>query len=260
MRELPLQVRVGIHTGLVVVSEMGGGGYRDPMAIVGETPNIAARLQEKALPNSVVISPATQRLVAGLFECRDLGPQTLKGISTPLTVYQVVRESEVRSRFEVAVRAGLTPLVGREEELGLLQRRWEQAKAGAGQVVLLSGEPGIGKSRLVQVLKERIATEPHTRLECRCSPYYQHSALYPVLDLLQRVLQFQREDSPKEKLRKLEEAGEPYGFALPEVVPLFASLLSVSLPERYSPLILTPQKQKEKTQQAIVTWLLKEGE
>src|SRR5262249_20210008 len=133
----PLQVRIGIHTGLVVAGEMGSGEYREPRAIVGETPNIAARLQEKAEPNSVVISPATHQLVTGLFECQDLGVQTLKGLSAPLSVYRVVRESEVQSRFEAAVRRGLTPLVGREEELGLLRRRWAQAQAGAGQIVLL---------------------------------------------------------------------------------------------------------------------------
>src|SRR5262249_33902084 len=147
LQHSPLQVRIGIHTGLVVVSDMGGGGYSDPKAIVGETPNIAARLQEKAVPNSVVISPATQRLVAGLFECQDLGPQTLKGIATPLTVYQVVRESGAQSRFEVAVTTGLTPLVGREHEVGLLQEQWARARQGEGQVVLLSGEAGTGKSR-----------------------------------------------------------------------------------------------------------------
>ncbi len=133
-----LQVRIGIHTGLVVVGEVGGGAKREQLA-VGETLNVAARLQEKAPPNSVVVSPTTYRLVTGLFECQDLGPQTLKGISTRVSVYRVVRESEAQSRFEAAVRAGLTPLIGREHEVGLLQERWEQAKQGAGQVVLLSG-------------------------------------------------------------------------------------------------------------------------
>src|SRR5262249_6138868 len=144
----PLQVRIGIHTGLVVAGGMGAGDQPEPLGIVGEAPNIAARLQEQAAPNSVVISTSTHRLVTGLFECQELGPQVLKGIASPLTVYRVVRESEVRSHFEVAVTTGLTLLVGREEELGLLRRRWAQAQEGAGQVVLLSGEPGIGKSRL----------------------------------------------------------------------------------------------------------------
>src|SRR5262245_1873530 len=204
LRDFPLQVRIGIHTGLVVVGEMGGGGYRDPRAIVGETPNIAARLQGIAEPNTVLISEATARLVHGLFECHAHGPQTLKGVSTPVPVYRVLRESDVQSRFEVAVRTGLTPLVGREEELGLLRRRWEQAQAGEGQVVLLSGEPGIGKSRLVQTLKEHVIAEGATRLEFRGSPYHQNSALYPIIDHLQRLLQFARDDAPVVKLEKLQ--------------------------------------------------------
>src|SRR5262249_21540147 len=189
----PLQVRIGIHTGLVVAGEMGTEEQPEPLAIVGETPNIAARLQEKALPNGVVMSPATRQLVAGLFECQDLGPQRLKGLSLPLSVYQVIGESTAQSRFEVAVHQGLTPLVGRAEELALLQRRWEQAKQEAGQVVLLSGEPGIGKSRLVQELKEQVASDGAVRIEFRCSPYHQNSALYPVIEHLQPLLQFARE-------------------------------------------------------------------
>src|SRR5215813_9019998 len=248
MRELPLQVRIGIHTGLVIVSEMGGGGYRDPMAIVGETPNIAARLQEKALSNSVVISPSTYRLVTGLFECQELGPQTLKGISTPLTVYQVVRESEAQSRFEVALSRGLTPLVGREQEVGLLRHRWEQAKAGEGQVVLLSGEPGIGKSRLVQTLKEQAGAEGATRVEFRCSPYHQNSAFYPIIEHLRRLLQFAPHDTPQTKLAKLQQALLAYRFPQADTLPLVASLLSLPHPEGIPPLTLSPQKQKEKTQ------------
>src|SRR5262245_50963187 len=152
----PLQVRIGIHTGLVVAGEMGVGDQPEPLAIVGETPNIAARLQEKATPNGVVISPTTYRLVSGLFECHELGPQELKGVSQPLALHQIVGESAAQSRFEAAVQTGLTPLVGRTEELALLQQRWEQAQQGVGQVVLLSGEPGIGKSRLVQELKDQV--------------------------------------------------------------------------------------------------------
>ena len=177
----PLQVRIGIHTGPVVVGEIGAGERTERLAL-GETPNIAARVQGVAEPDSVVMSAATYRLAAGLFECQDLGPQTLKGILTPMALYRVVGESAAQSRFEVAVGTGLTPLVGREEELGLLQRRWTQAKEGAGQVVLLSGEAGIGKSRLVQTLKEQVLAEGTTRIEFRCSPYHQNSALYPIID------------------------------------------------------------------------------
>ena len=141
-----------------------------------------------------------------MFECRELGPQTLKGVSTPVSVYQVIGESGAQSRLEVAGPAGLTPLVGRQQEVGLLLDRWAQVKEGLGQVVWLSGEAGIGKSRLVQVLKDHVANEPHLRWECRCSPYYQNSAFYPLIDLFQRVLRLTSDDAPDDKLRKLEEA------------------------------------------------------
>jgi hypothetical protein len=167
---------------------MGTVAQPEPLAIVGETPNIAARLQEKAMPNSVVISPTTCRLVTGLFEYEALGPQTLKGISQPMLAYRVMRESEAQSRFDVAVTTGLTPMVGREQEVGLLLERWARVKEGEGQVVLLSGEPGIGKSRLVQVVKERVTTEGAPRIEFRCSSYHQNSSLYPVIEHLQRLL------------------------------------------------------------------------
>ncbi len=165
---VPLHVRIGIHTGVVVIGEIGSSDKREILAL-GETPNLAARLQALAEPDTLVISAATQRLVHGLFEYQPLGPQTLKGIATPLSVYRVIEESAAQSRFEVALRTGLTPLVGREPELGLLRAHWEQAKAGAGQVVLLSGEPGIGKSRLVQELKEQLEHEGVTRMEFRCN-------------------------------------------------------------------------------------------
>jgi class 3 adenylate cyclase/predicted ATPase len=258
-----LQVRIGIHTGLVVAGEMGVGDQPEPLAIVGETPNVAARLQEQARPDSVVISPTTYRLVAGLFECQDLGSQMLKGLPVPLSVYRVIGESDAQSRFEVAVRSGLTPLIGREHEMGLLQERWERARQREGQVVLLSGEAGIGKSRLAQELRERVSKEGVPCLTFRCSPYYQNSAFYPIIDLLQRELQFSREDSPTEKLQKLEAGLSDRLTVRPSdrlTVPLFASLLSLPLPERYSPLNLSPQKQKQKTQEALVAWLVEESE
>ena len=255
----PLQVRIGIHTGLVVISEIGGSEKREMLAL-GETPNIAARVQGQAEPDTVVISGATYHLVQGLFECQDRGPQELNGLSTPLSLYRVVGESAAQSRFEAAVQKGLTPLVGRAEELALLQRRWEQAKTGAGQVVLLSGEPGIGKSRLVQELKEQLAHEGVTRIEFRCSPYHQNSALYPITDHLQRLLQFAREDVPATKLEKLQHTLSDYRFPQTDTVPLLASLLSLPHPEGYPPITLSPQKQKQKTQEAFVAWIVEEAE
>ncbi|MBI3796287.1 MAG: AAA family ATPase [Deltaproteobacteria bacterium] len=256
----PLQVRIGIHTGLVVAGEMGSGEYREQLAIVGETPNIAARLQEQAQPNSVVISPTTSRLVAGLFECQDLGPQLLKGLPTPLSVYQVVRETEAQSRFEVAIRAGLTPLIGREHEVGLLRERWERAKQGEGQVVLLSGEAGIGKSRLMQELREQVSLEGATCLAFRCSPYYQNSAFYPILEHLQRLLQFEREEPSQAKLGKLQQTLAGYRFPQTDTLALLAALLSLPHPEGAPPLTLSPQRQKQKTQGALVAWLMEEAE
>src|SRR5262245_41413771 len=260
LSDFPLQVRIGIHTGLVVVGDMGGGSYRDPRAIVGETPNIAARLQSITEPNTVVISEATHRLVQGLFECHAPGPQALKGVSTPVPVYRVLREAEAQSRFEATVRTGLTPLVGREEELGLLHRRWDQAQAGEGQVVLLSGEPGIGKSRLVQTLKEQVLAEGATRTEFRCSPYHHNSAFYPLIEHLQRLLQFTPDEVPQTKLAKLPQLLPRYRFPQADTLALLAALLSLPHPEGLSPLSLSPQKQKQKTQEALVAWIIEEAE
>ena len=255
----PLHVRLGIHTGLVVIGEIGSSEKREILAL-GETPNLAARLQGMAKPDTVVVSTATHHLVQGLFECQDLGPQMLKGISLPMSVYQVIGESMAQSRFEVAVGIGLTLLVGREEELGLLQRCWTQAKEGAGQVVLLSGEPGIGKSRLLQALKEQIGREEAIRIEFRCSPYHQNSAFYPILEHLQRLLQFRREETPQAKLAKLQQALARYRFPQTDTLPLLAALLSLPHPENCAPLTLSAQKQKQKTQEVLVAWLIEEAE
>jgi len=198
---LRLAVRVGI-TGLVVVGEIGGAGRQEQLAL-GETPNIAARLQGLAPPDTVVISNQTARLVEGYFICQSLGTQDLKGVAQPLQVYRVLHASVAQTRLDVAATRGLTPLVGRTAEVALLQERWAQVKDGMGHVIVLSGEAGIGKSRLVQVLKEHVAGEAHTRWECRCSPYYQHTALYSFIDLLQRALRCQPEELIEEKLAKL---------------------------------------------------------
>ncbi|MSQ48324.1 MAG: hypothetical protein EXR78_08040 [Deltaproteobacteria bacterium] len=256
----PLQVRIGIHTGLVVLGEMGGGEYREQSAVVGETPNIAARLQESAAPNNVLISPTTYHLVTGLFECQELGPQKLKGLSVPLSVYRVVQESEDRNRFEVSVRTGLTPLVGREEELEVLRERWTQAKAGVGQAVLVHGEAGIGKSRLVQVLKEQVLQEGARHLEFRCSPYTQNSALSPIIEHLQRFLRFRRDEVPQTKVTKLVEMLASYRFPQTDTVALMAALLSLPSPGHTPPLMLSPQKQKQKTYEVLEAWLEEEAE
>jgi len=245
-----LAVRLGIHTGLVVVGELGGS-RREQLAL-GETPNIAARLQGLAAPNTIVISGATFRLIEGYFACRDLGTQQLRGVATPLQVYQILKASEVQSRLEVTAPRGLTPLVGREAELALLQRRWAQVKEGMGQVVLLHGEPGIGKSRLVQVLKDHLVAEAYTRLECRCSPYHQHTPLYPVIDFWERRLHVPGDDTPAAKGQRLEATLADAGVSLQDTVPLLAALLSLPLPaEQYPSLQLTPQQQRHKTLETI---------
>src|SRR5438132_9361372 len=257
-RGVHLAVRLGIHTGLVVVGEVGSGTRQEQLAL-GETPNLAARLQGLAAPNTLVISAATLPLLGGFFACQSLGTPLLKGFAQPLEVYQVLYESMARSRLEAAGSTGLTPLVGREQEAGLLLERWAQVKEGVGQVVLLSGEAGIGKSRLVQVLKEHVAAEPQAWLTpCQCSPYYRNTALYPLIDLLERVaLRFEREESPQQKLRKLEGFLVQYGLALAEVVPLLATLLSLPLPTDYAPLTMAPEQQKQQTLHALLTILLR---
>src|SRR5258706_7836927 len=257
-RGLHLAVRLGIHTGLVVVGEVGGGTRQEQLAL-GETPNLAARLQGMAAPNTLVISAATLQLLGGFFTAQSLGPSVLKGLAQPVEVYQVLHESMARSRLEAAGSTGLTPLVGREQEVALLRERWAQVKDGMGQVVLLSGEAGIGKSRLVQVLQEHVAAEPQAWLTpCQCSPYYQNSALYPLIDLLDRVaLRFEQEESPPQKLRKLEGFLVQYGLPLAEAVPMFAALLSLPLPADYAPLSMSPEQQKQQTLHALLTILLR---
>jgi len=257
-RGVHLAVRLGIHTGVVVVGEVGGGTRQEQLAL-GETSNLAARLQGLAAPNTLVISAATLQLLGSFFAYQSLGTHRVKGIVQPLEVYQMLYESTARSRLEVAGSTGLTPLVGREQEVGLLRERWAQVKDGLGQVVLLSGEAGIGKSRLVQVLKEQVATEPQAWLTpCQCSPYYQNSALYPMIDLLERVaLRFEREESPPQKLSKLEGFLVQYGLPLAETVPLLATLLSLPLTADYAPLTLPPEQQKQKTLQILLTILLR---
>ena len=251
-----LKVRLGVHTGLVVVGEMGGGEFRERDAIIGDTPNTASRLQELAEPDSVVISAATYQLVHGLFDCEALGSRPLKGLSTPVQVYRVLRETEAQSRFDVAMLSGLTPLIGREHESGILAERWERARYGEGQVMLLNGEPGIGKSRLVHAFKERVAAEPAKWFECHCSPYHQNSALHPVIDLLQTMMGFHNLDEPAAKLAKLERELKDRALPLSRCMPLLASMLSLPLPEGYPRLTLTLEAQREENYLAVQSWLL----
>jgi class 3 adenylate cyclase/predicted ATPase len=258
-RAQPIRVRMGIHTGLVVVGEIGEGGKHEPLAL-GDTPNLAARLQGLAEPDTLVISATTQRLILGFFDCQDLGPQALKGVSAPLQVYRVLSESSAQSRLEVDVSTGkLTPLVGRAHEVGLILERWAAAQAGEGQVVLLSGEPGIGKSRLVQEVKERVVQARATCLEFRCSPYTQNSAFAPVLTQLQRLLHFQQDDTPQTKLEKLAQTLARYRFPQADTLPLWAALLSLPQPAQIPPLNLSPQRQKQKTHEALAAWLVEEA-
>ena len=257
---LRLAVRIGIHTGLTVIGDIGAGGRQEQLAL-GETPNIAARIQDLAAPDTVVMSAATHRLTQGFFDCESIGDHALRGVAEPITVYRVLGDSGAQHRLDVAGIRGLTPLVGREREVDLLLDRWEQAKRGQGQVVLLSGEAGIGKSRLVQVIKDHAAEGPHTRLECRSSPYFTNSALYPITDFLQRALRFQTDDTPEQKLEKLTQNLSQYRLSLDESAPLFGALLSLPVPEgQYPPLHLSPQRQRQKTLEAIVAMMLELAE
>jgi predicted ATPase/class 3 adenylate cyclase len=241
-----LRVRVGIATGLVVVGDLIGEGVSQEHEVVGETPNLAARLQGLADPETVVIGDSTRRLLGGLFEYRDLGVMSVKGFGDPVQVWEVTGLSTVDSRFE-ALRGTTTPLIGREEEIDMLLRRWDQAKRGEGCVVLISGEPGIGKSRIAQTLLERLSDKPHTRLRYFCSPHHRDSALYPGIMQLERAAGFRHEDTDEQRLNKLEAVLSQATDDLSEAVPLMAELLSIPTGDRYPPLNLTPQKRKEKT-------------
>ncbi|HZK91719.1 MAG TPA: AAA family ATPase [Stellaceae bacterium] len=244
-----LEVRLGIATGLVVVGDLLGAGAAQERSVIGETPNLAARLQALAGPNTIVIADATRRDIGGLFEMRDLGPQDLKGFAGASGAWQVLGDSGVASRFE-ALRSGTTPLIGREEEIELLLRRWAQAKEGNGRVVLFSAEPGIGKSRLTEALQQRIAAEPHRRLRYFCSPHHQDSALYPIVGQLERAARFRRDDDPAAKQRKLAQLLAA-GTGDVDELPLLGELLG--LPAAGSePLDMTPQRKKERIFDALL--------
>jgi predicted ATPase len=251
----PLQTRVGIATGLVVVGDLIGSGASQEQAIVGETPNLAARLQSIAEPNSVIIAESTRKLLGNLFQLEDLGAQDLKGISGPVRTWTAIHPASVESRFDALHTSGLTELVGREEELDLLQRRWSRAKTGEGQMVLLSGEPGIGKSRLTAALLERLASEPHTRLRYFCSPQHIDSAFYPIIGRMERAAGFTHEDTPKEKFIKLDAMLARNSTSLTDA-SLLAEMLSLPNDGRYPVLDLTSLQRRERTVDALTAQLL----
>jgi class 3 adenylate cyclase len=254
VKSAKLQARIGIATGLVVVGDLIGEGSAQEQSVAGETPNLAARLQALAKPDAVVIAGGTRRLVGDLFEYRDLGAVEVKGLAGPVPVWQVLRPSVVESRFEALRGSALSPLIGRDEEIDLLMRRWARAKAGDGQVVLISGEPGLGKSRITAALEERLYAEPHLRLRYFCSPYHQDSALFPFVDQLGRASSFARDDPPVAKLEKLEAV---LARAAPpaEDVALLADLLSLPASERHPLPDLSPQRKKERTLEALIRQL-----
>ncbi|MCP4335627.1 MAG: AAA family ATPase [Gammaproteobacteria bacterium] len=249
---IELEVRVGIATGAVIVGDIIGEGASQERAVVGVTPNLAARLQGMAGTNNVVIASSTYDLASGRFEYKDLGTHKLKGFAELVRAWQVVAPSAAESRFEALHRAGATPLVGREHEIGLLVERWQYAKEGDGQVAFLSGEPGIGKSRVSETLREHTARDEPIRLRYQCSPYHTNSALHPVIEQLERAAGFEREDTAKTRLEKLESLISRATREIDVIGPLFASLLSIPVEHRYPSLEMTPERQKEATLEALV--------
>jgi len=221
-----LKVRIGIATGIVVVGDLVGHGSAQEQAVVGDTPNLAARLQALAEPGNVVIAEATKRLLGGVFDLKALGPQTLKGIDAPVPAWAVLREAENVSRFEASRSRGLTPFVGREHEVALLLDRWRDASDGEGQVALLSGEAGIGKSRILAALHERIADEPHVTMRYQCSPHHVNDAFYPIANHIRQAAGFRSGEPSSARLDKLEAMIARSGLEPKDVAPFLASLLS----------------------------------
>jgi class 3 adenylate cyclase/predicted ATPase len=248
----PLAVRIGIATGVVVIGDLSREGGLREHAVVGDTPNLAARLQALAAPGTVVVAASTRRLLGDLFHLRDLGRHELKGIAEPVAAWAVEGVSDSESRFEAVRAAALTDLIGREDEIDFLMERQRLAWKGEGQVVLISGEPGIGKSRLAAALAEHIASEPHTRLRYQCSPYHTNSALHPFITQLERAAGFKADDTSEQRLDKLEALLAMGASRIEGVAPLFASLLSIPFGERYPPLVLSPTQQRRRTLAALL--------
>src|SRR5262245_33594095 len=242
-----LACRIGIATGQVVVGDLIGEGAAQEQAVVGETPNLAARLQALAQPNEVVIGRGTQRLLAGLFDLIDLGANELKGFGEKVQAWRVRGRSGAESRFAARCETGFTPLIGRQAELSVLLDRFEQAKDGEGQVMLLSGEPGIGKSRLTHALLERLAGQPHTRLSYYCSPHHVNSALHPIIEQLERAAGFELSDPSERRLDKLEALLRQATNDVAKVAPLLPALLAMPLRTRYPSLAMPAQRQRELT-------------
>ena len=248
----PLAVRIGIATGVVVIGDLSREGALREHAVVGETPNLAARLQALAEPGTIVVAASTRRLLGDLFRLRDLGRHEVKGIAEPVAAWAVEDVSDSESRFEAVRAPGLTDLIGREDEIDFLLEHQRLAWKGEGQIVLISGEPGIGKSRLAAALAERIAGEAHTRLRYQCSPYHANSALRPIITQLERAAGFKADDTSEQRLDKLEAVLAMGGSRVQAVAPLFAALLSIPLGERYRPLALSPTQQRRRTLAALL--------
>jgi class 3 adenylate cyclase/tetratricopeptide (TPR) repeat protein len=256
-----LAIRVGVATGPVVVGDMIGEGAAEEAAVVGETPNLAARLQAVAQPNQLVIGSSTRKLVGDLFTFDDLGVHELKGIAEPTQAWRVTGAADIEGHLETRRRKGSSPLIGRQEELGLLNRSWETSISGYGQVVLIQGDPGFGKSRLLEALREPLDDGDYEWVSIRCSPYHSNSPLYPVVEHFKRALGWQPDDDDQARLLKLEAALEPLSTPLEEVVPLYAEIMSLPIPDdRYPALGMTPKQQRDATLDAIVGWALEVAE
>src|SRR5215470_2403367 len=248
----PLRVRIGIATGLVVVGETGGGDASVPKLAVGETPNLASRVQGLAAPDEIVVAPGTRRLLGATFELENMGDHVLRGIVEPVNAWRVLSARRVSDRFEASRGAKLAPLVGRDSELALLDERWRQAVEGDGQVVILGGEPGVGKSRLARALRGRLEAEPHHWVQYQCSPFFINTALHPVIAQLERAAGFSEGETVEAKLGKLEALHSFTGAEMDDAPAVLAALLSLPAEGRYPSLNLSPQRQKERTLEILV--------